>query len=105
MNLNVSSPQAVPTASPALHAMSNFLAPDIALPVTVAAALTIWLFISRSTTSAKHSFAPGPKPSWLVGHTFQVPTEKSWIYFHSLAMKYGMCRVCCLNMELKVMEL
>ncbi|KAI0922932.1 hypothetical protein AcW1_002551 [Taiwanofungus camphoratus] len=32
---------------------------------------------------------PGPKPLPLIGNMLQVPTEGSWLYFHSLCKKYG----------------
>ena len=32
---------------------------------------------------------PSPKPHPFVGHTFQVPAEKSWLYFKGLGKKLG----------------
>lgn len=40
--------------------------------------------------SKRRSYAPGPRPHPLVGHTFQVPTTKIWKYFENLGLKYGM---------------
>ena len=39
--------------------------------------------------SKKERYPPGPQAHPLVGHTFQVPTIKTWKYFEKLSHKYG----------------
>lgn len=39
--------------------------------------------------ATRDKFPPGPRPHPIVGHTFQVPTVKTWRYFEDLGRKYG----------------
>jgi hypothetical protein len=34
-------------------------------------------------------YPPGPTPHPFVGHTFQVPKTKAWLYFQKLGEQYG----------------
>ena len=57
----------------------------ILIPSVLLLSLALYFGIS----SRKSSYAPGPKSYPLIGHTFQVPLEKTWIYFEQLGKKYG----------------
>jgi hypothetical protein len=61
-----------------LAAMS--VAPLVALFVGI-----VWWYTSKKAGLQP----PGPTPHPIVGHTFQVPTEKIWKYFERLQHKYG----------------
>ena len=57
----------------------------ILIPSVILLSLALYFGFS----SRKSSHAPGPKSYPLIGHTFQVPLEKTWIYFEQLGKKYG----------------
>jgi hypothetical protein len=57
----------------------------IFLPFMILAVLKAW----RSRRGPKLPLPPGPKPHWLVGHTFQVPQKKAWLYFEKLGKEFG----------------
>lgn len=41
--------------------------------------------------SKKGKYPPGPKAHPFVGHTFQVPKLKTWLYFEKLGKEFGSC--------------
>jgi hypothetical protein len=45
--------------------------------------------MSQPSASKSTRVIPGPTPYPLVGHTFQVPTVKTWRYFEKLYHQYG----------------
>ena len=42
------------------------------------------------TLSQRRNLPPGPPNLPFLGNGWRVPTENSWVYFHSLCQKYGM---------------
>jgi len=50
--------------------------------------LIIWHIAFQSVPQLP--LPPGPKANWLVGHTFQVPQKKAWLYFEKLGKEFGM---------------
>jgi hypothetical protein len=48
--------------------------------------LASWIF---RAFSKQERYPAGPKAHPFVGHTFQVPTVKTWKYFEQLSHKYG----------------
>lgn len=61
---------------------------NLAVASTLAASLLVALLGFRNSTAKDHS-PPSPKPHPVVGHTFQVPTERTWRYFDDLSKKLG----------------
>lgn len=45
--------------------------------------------VCLSSRAAKSRYPPGPASHPLIGHTLQVPAEKTWLYFEQLGKKYG----------------
>lgn len=52
----------------------------------VVGAATIY---NSGVLSDKRTFPPGPKPHPIVGHTFQTPATKIWMWFEELGKTYG----------------
>lgn len=63
-------------------------ASNLAVASTIAASLLGALLGLRNSSTNNHS-PPSPKPHLIVGHTFQVPTERTWRYFDDLSKKLG----------------
>ncbi|KZT40308.1 cytochrome P450 [Sistotremastrum suecicum HHB10207 ss-3] len=64
----------------------------MAITVLFASFLFVALFLwsnHRRSSRRKPQSPPGPKPHWLVGHTFQVPQTKAWLYFEKLGKEFG----------------
>lgn len=63
------------------------------IPLTLLDVLLIVLFIifaSRVLRRHIHRrIPPGPPGSWLVGNTYQIPTDKQWLKFDEWINKYG----------------
>jgi len=60
---------------------------SIGVLLTVGSLLAVWFVFGRGKQGRK--LPPGPPPHPFVGHTFQIPTEKTWKYFESLLHCYG----------------
>jgi cytochrome P450 len=60
------------------------------IPLVVASLLFPLIFIVWLRQRSKSPRMPGPTPHPFVGHTFQVPTVKSWKYYERLWHQYGM---------------
>jgi hypothetical protein len=54
-----------------------------------ATSLILVIVIYLINWRSKSPRIPGPPPHPFVGHTFQVPTTKSWKYFEKLWRQYG----------------
>lgn len=61
---------------------------NLAVASTLAASLLVAILSLRNSSTKDHS-PPSPKPHPVVGHTFQVPTERTWRYFDDLSKKLG----------------
>ena len=59
-----------------------------AVASTIVASLLIAFLSFRNASSANRS-PPSPKAHPIIGHTFQVPTERTWRYFDDLSKKLG----------------
>ncbi len=68
--------------------MDNYLLPSTA--VVTALAVSILLFRKTSGDGYDKKLAPGPPPTFLVGHTFQMPKTSPWAYFEDMGKLYGM---------------
>lgn len=55
----------------------------------VTAAVGAATLYNSGVLSDKRTFPPGPKPHPIVGHTFQTPSTKIWMWFEDLGKKYG----------------
>lgn len=51
-------------------------------------ALCLFIYF-RQRRRASVVYPPGPKPHPIVGHTFQVPEKKAYLYFEELGKQYG----------------
>ncbi len=71
--------------------MDNYLLPSTA----VVAALAVSVLLLRRTSGDGYGkiLPPGPPPTFLVGHTFQIPTTRPWTYFEDLGRLYGLILV------------
>ncbi|KAF8525604.1 cytochrome P450 [Hysterangium stoloniferum] len=56
---------------------------------STAIVVIVYLRWKRGYTSLGSKSPPGPNPSWMVGHTFQVPQTRTWRYFDGLAKTFG----------------
>jgi len=63
--------------------------------------LFVTYFLSRYLLSSK-DLPPGPTPIPFFGNAFQVPTEKSWLYFNALCKKYGPLESLFLNTQINL---
>lgn len=68
--------------------MDLYLLPSTA--VVTALAVSVLLFRRCSGSRDDKKIPPGPPPTFLVGHTFQVPMTRPWIYFENMGKVYGM---------------
>lgn len=67
------------------------------LPFTVvlsAIAVLVWIYRKISDNAHGKKRPPGPPPTFLVGHTFQIPLIRPWTYFRQLGDLYGTTTVC-----------
>ena len=70
--------------------MYTVLYTSTALALAYAAFLFLRPKASREPSSRPKKLPPGPPPHFLVGHTFQVPQTRPWLYFDELGKNYGM---------------
>lgn len=64
------------------------------LIASIALAVSLFLIYRGTRRSTSKSLPiPGPPPHPFVGHTFQVPTTKTWKYFEKLSHQYGVSAV------------
>lgn len=48
----------------------------------------VWVVV-LSHSRRTRDLPPGPTPIPIFGNALQIPSERTWIYFKSLAQKYG----------------
>ncbi|KLO19076.1 cytochrome P450 [Schizopora paradoxa] len=66
--------------------MVNRFAPLAALAAIIALIVLLYRRLQKDAHGKK---PPGPPPTFLVGHTFQIPTTRPWFYFQRLGDLYG----------------
>jgi hypothetical protein len=64
--------------------------PAVLLPLVF---LAITGLLKRWKTTSQPPYPPGPKPRFLIGNFYDIPTEAPWLTYAEWGNRYGACRV------------